>query len=168
MAALIRLENSREPSDVLRVLEALGGWLQAPEQTRLRRAFTVWLRRVLRNASSESTPLAGVEDLDEVKVMLAERVQQWEQRWRERSFAAGLEQGMSQGIEQGIEQGMIAERALLYRQARHRFGEPTATTLAEWLERIDAAERLAEIGEWLVTSTSADELLERVKARLAE
>jgi hypothetical protein len=40
-AALFRLENSRTPQDVERVLAALVAWLEAPEQTSLRRAFTV-------------------------------------------------------------------------------------------------------------------------------
>jgi|GEM_PF-3489222 len=45
-AALFRLENSRTPDDVKAVLQALIDWLQSPEQTLLRRAFTVWIRRV--------------------------------------------------------------------------------------------------------------------------
>ena len=40
-AALFRLENSRTPADVQRVLRALIDWLKAPEQRHLRRAFTV-------------------------------------------------------------------------------------------------------------------------------
>ncbi|WP_459874133.1 Rpn family recombination-promoting nuclease/putative transposase, partial [Endothiovibrio diazotrophicus] len=38
-AALFRLENSRSPADVLRVIRTLRLWLHAPEQTRLRRSF---------------------------------------------------------------------------------------------------------------------------------
>lgn len=40
-AALFRLENSRTPQDIGRVLEALIEWLKMPEQTSLRRAFAV-------------------------------------------------------------------------------------------------------------------------------
>jgi hypothetical protein len=56
VAALCRLENSREPEDVQRVLGVLIDWLRAPEDDSLRRAFTVWLRRVLLPAR-----LPGVE-----------------------------------------------------------------------------------------------------------
>ena len=45
-AALFRMENSRTPQDVERVLAALFEWLKAPGKTSLRRAFTVWLKRV--------------------------------------------------------------------------------------------------------------------------
>jgi hypothetical protein len=40
-AALFRLENSRTPGEVQRVLGALIDWLKAPEQGHLRRVFTV-------------------------------------------------------------------------------------------------------------------------------
>ena len=56
VAALCRLEHSREPEDVQRVLAVLIEWLRAPEDDSLRRAFTVWLRRVLLPAR-----LPGVE-----------------------------------------------------------------------------------------------------------
>jgi Putative transposase, YhgA-like len=46
-AALFRMENSRSPNDVQQVLVALTEWLDAPEQMSLRRAFIVWLKRVL-------------------------------------------------------------------------------------------------------------------------
>ena len=46
-AALCRLENSHEPGDIQRDLVALIDWLRSPADDSLRRAFTVWLRRVL-------------------------------------------------------------------------------------------------------------------------
>jgi len=47
VAALFRLENSRTPGDIVRVLSNLIEWLASPDQTSLRRAFTVWCGRVL-------------------------------------------------------------------------------------------------------------------------
>lgn len=41
VAALFRLENSRTPADVQRVLAPLVAWLRDPAQENLRRAFTV-------------------------------------------------------------------------------------------------------------------------------
>ena len=53
-AALFRLENSRAAEDIERVLGTLVEWLGAPEQRQLRRAFVVWLNRVLLPASRET------------------------------------------------------------------------------------------------------------------
>ena len=47
VAALFRLEKSRAPQDLRDMVGALVEWLKAPEQVGLRRAFTVWIKRVL-------------------------------------------------------------------------------------------------------------------------
>ena len=44
---LVRLEKSRGPEPLHAALSALIDWLGAPEQASLRRAFTVWIKRVL-------------------------------------------------------------------------------------------------------------------------
>ncbi|SJM95634.1 transposase (fragment) [Crenothrix polyspora] len=48
VAALFQLENSRTEQDIQGVLWRLIDWLTAPEQTSLRRAFTVWINRVVK------------------------------------------------------------------------------------------------------------------------
>ena len=82
VAALFRLENSRHPEDIERVLAALGEWVRTPEQAGLRRAFTVWLRRVLLPGRLPGVSLPELEDLQEVRAMLAERVVEWTRQWR--------------------------------------------------------------------------------------
>jgi hypothetical protein len=47
VAALFRLENSRQPADMQRVLQALIAWASEPAESSLRRAFAVWIKRVL-------------------------------------------------------------------------------------------------------------------------
>jgi hypothetical protein len=65
-AALIRLENSRAPQELQRVVALLVRWLQAPEQESLRRAFTVWIKRVLLPARLPGVELPQLADLNEV------------------------------------------------------------------------------------------------------
>src|SRR5438046_1020690 len=97
VAALFRLENSREPEDVQRVLGALIDWLRAPQDDSLRRAFTVWLRRVLLPARLPDVEIPDVYDLVEMHTMLAERVIEWTQQWKEQGLQEGLQQGLQQG-----------------------------------------------------------------------
>lgn len=73
-AALFRLENSRAAEDIERVLGTLVEWLGAPEQARLRRAFVVWLKRVLLPARVPGADIPNVIELQEMQAMLAERV----------------------------------------------------------------------------------------------
>ena len=76
-AALFRMENSRTPHDVEQVLAALVEWLRSPEQASLRRAFTVWLKRVLLPGRMPGVDFDNLNELQEVKSMLAERVIEW-------------------------------------------------------------------------------------------
>jgi hypothetical protein len=91
-AALFRLENSREPADIERVLGSLVEWLTAPAQASLRRAFVVWLKRVLLPARVPGAEMPEVTDLQEMHAMLAERVKTWTEEWKQqdRSQVLGL------------------------------------------------------------------------------
>lgn len=144
-AALFRLENSRTPQDVARVLASLVTWLEAPEQTSLRRAFTVWLKRVFLPGKLPGVEFDTLNDLQEVRSMLAERVQAWTEEWER--------QGLEKGLEKGRQEG---EAVLLLRLLERRFGplgeqvqarvrEADADTLLRWGERVLTAASIEEV-----------------------
>ena len=83
------------------VVEALLEWLQAPEQSSLNRAFTVWLKRVLLPGRLPTVTLPELDELSEVKSMLAERVKEWTKQWKQEGVQEGLQQGLQQGEQQG-------------------------------------------------------------------
>ena len=89
VAALFRLENSRGPEELSRVIEALIEWLQAPEQADLSRAFVVWLRRSFLVRRIPGVEIPEIENLQEVRTMLAERVKDWTEQWREEGSRKG-------------------------------------------------------------------------------
>jgi hypothetical protein len=91
-AALFRLENSRAPADLERVVASLVDWLRAPEQTALRRAFVVWLKRVLLPARVPGADIPHVIELQEMQAMLAERVKTWTEEWKQQGLQQGLQQ----------------------------------------------------------------------------
>lgn len=136
-AALFRLEKSAMPRDMQNVVAALSAWLKAPSQTGLRRAFTVFIKRVLLPARMPGIELPELNDLQEVQAMLAERIDEWTENWVQQ----GIQQGIEQGIEQGIQKG---ERLVLTRQLAQRFGE-----LPQWVSsRLEQAS-LTEVETWL-------------------
>ena len=57
--------------------------LKDPKQTSLRRAFTVWLNRVLLPAKTPDAHFTELNDLNEVNTLLAERIKQWTQDWKQ-------------------------------------------------------------------------------------
>ena len=68
--------------------------------------------------------------------------------WADRMRAEGRQEGRLAG-----------ERKLLLRQARIRFGESVAGSLAAPLDRIADTDHLEKVGEWLVVCDSGDALL---------
>jgi len=115
-AALFRLENARAPENIQ--VGCLIEWLAGPENAGLRRAFVVWLKRVLLPARLPGIEIPNLNELQEINDMLAERVMTWTQEW--------MEQGMQRG-----------EAKLLRRQLTRRFG-----LLPSWVDQ-----RLEQAGE---------------------
>jgi hypothetical protein len=97
VAVLFRLENSQNVEHMRTVLRDLMDWL-TPEQDSLRRAFTLWLRRVLlpRKFAEEEYP--DLHNLEEVDNMLAERVQEWVKPWREEGREEGRKEGRKETL----------------------------------------------------------------------
>ena len=145
VAALVRLERSRSGEDVEAVLDA---WLSESGNHALRRAVGEWVRQVYAPGRSAGTPGAVAENRTEVQIMLRERVQEWmAEKWAE-----GRAEGRTQG-----------QMELMRRMAARKFGGETASRLAERLEPVHDAERMAEIGEWIFECESGEELIERLE-----
>jgi len=141
VAAIFRLEQSDNPADVRAMVQELIKWLKAPEQTSLRRAFAVWIRRVLLPVRLPGKPLPETNNLLEVDAMLAERVKEWTHEWKQ------------EGRQEGRQEG---EAGLLLRLMHLKFGELDSETIARiqstdadqlliWSERIFNAKTAEDI-----------------------
>jgi len=153
-AALFRLENSRTPQDVEQVLTALVEWLKASGQDSLRRAFTVWLKRVLLPGRMPGVDFNNLNDLQEVNSMLAERVIEWTEEWEQQGIQKGIELGREKGRQEGRQEG---EASLLFRLMELRFGS-LDETIRSMLQTADA-ETLLRWGEKVLVAHSAEDVL---------
>jgi hypothetical protein len=144
-AALFRMENSRTPQDVEQVLAALVTWLQSPEQTSLRRAFTVWLKRVFLPGKLPGVELGTIGDLQEVQSMLAERVTEWTEEWKRQGVLEGLEKGRQEGEVAFLLRLLELRFGPLDESARNRVHQADADTLLLWGERVLTATSLADV-----------------------
>ena len=153
MTAVVRLEKSRSPADLVRVVEALCEWRRRPRDDELMRVFAEWVQRMAEALTpGEKEELPPVRDLEDVRMTLIERVSQWPAQW----------------MQEGLEQGLEHERALLRRQAALRFGAAAAERLSAALAGIADPERLAEVGDWLVRCDTGEEFLARVDSAVSE
>jgi hypothetical protein len=139
VAALFRLESSRTEAEVLVVVRSLLEWLRQPEQASLRRAFVVWINRVILQRTPGG-PVEEVEDLQAMGTLIEARMQEWEQEWKR----------------EGLREG---EALLLKRLLRQRFGH-----VPDWvLSRLQQApaEQLETWAERLLEVESVEALIEK-------
>jgi predicted transposase/invertase (TIGR01784 family) len=139
-AALFRLEKSRGPEDIQRVLAALIEWLKEPGLGELRRSFTTWLVSVLLPGRVPGITIPQVADLQEVKSMLAERVVEWTEQWKQE----GLEKGRQEGWQQGRQEEVEGTREVLLQVLEQRFG-PLSQEVRRRLDAIGSSKELAEL-----------------------
>ncbi len=143
VASLFRLEHI-DPTEALAAVRALRESLQGPQHQELRRAFVIWIARVLRSRLQD-VRIPRFRELEEVEIMLAEQAPTWNEIWEQR----GREKGRREGRQEG-------ESALLLRQLEARFGPldseivervqaADADRLLAWGERILSAERLEDV-----------------------
>ena len=167
MRAVLGLEQSRTPEDVVRVAGLLAEWLRDPRDDGLKGAFTDWVWRLAGRFEPGDAELSAVRTLEGVKMTLEERLAEWPKQWLREGVEQGMKEGREQGMREGIEQGLAHERALLRRQVVSRFGAQTAERLSGVLADITDPEGLAEVGEWLVRCETGNEFLARVDSEAA-
>jgi len=149
---LVRMERASGPEELQAAVKELISTINEPRYLSLRRAFTVWIRRLLLGRLNLQEPIPEVCDLQEVDHMLAERMTQWTETWKQ--------QGLEQGLEQGLKKGeVIGQEKLLKKQMRKRFGtlfdvrfqerlrNATPEQLERWADRILDAGTIEEVFE---------------------
>ena len=143
MAEIIRLETSPEPEDMRRVIARLVQNLAGPEYASLRRALTVWMKRVLLKRLLPGEEVPEINDLQEVETMLAERVEQWTSRWEQR----GMQRGMQRGEAAVLERLLLKRFGSLDESVRLRLNTATLEQLEVWTDRILDAARIEDVFE---------------------
>ena len=111
VAQLVRLERAREPEEVRRLVRELTVRLQGPEYARLRRAFTVWLGRIVLKRSGITEDISELHDLREVDAMLEERAAQWKDDYIRQGVLMGLAEGRMEGLAEGEARGRVEGKA---------------------------------------------------------
>ena len=106
VSAIFQLEKSSTPEDIRKVVSCLVQWLKHPEQASLRRAFTVWINRVLLPVRIKGQEMPNNNDLIEVENMLAERVKEWTEEWKALGIQEGMQKGIQEGMQKGIQEGI--------------------------------------------------------------
>ncbi|MBS7348757.1 MAG: Rpn family recombination-promoting nuclease/putative transposase [Comamonas sp.] len=147
VAAIMAFEQPESEQALLDLIDQLRLWLA--DNPELERTFAFWIRAVLLRQKRQDLVLPKVQDLKELKMTLAHRLDQWEQAYEER----GLKKGRAEGRTEGRAEG---ESDFLRRLLVHRFGPLSKELLA----RMDQAssEQLALWGLRVLDARSLDEV----------
>jgi len=149
VAAIFRLENSQSREDIIRVIDNLQQWLSSPEMDNTRKSFVIWLKRVLMPTKKEDEPIQEINDLTEIKAMLAQTVSKMTAPW--------IQQGQEIGEKNG-------EKKLLLLQIAHRFDQETSSKAQSLITPIQSTKVLENIGQWLLDCKDGDEFLKLVNS----
>ena len=141
VAALFRLENSKNAKQLHEVVIQLLQWLSSPQQDTLRRAFTVWFSRVLFPTRMNIDEQPAIEELDEVKNMLANRVKEWEQD----SWDRGIQKGLQKGQVKVLLNLLEIKFGELPKSLRNTCNQASEEQLQQWTKHILTAENLGDI-----------------------
>lgn len=98
VAALFRLETQRGVDDVRAVVDALIEWLTEEDQRSLRRAFSIWIKRLLRRHLPDAD-IDGINDLQEVRSMLGENIKSWFEEYEDKGRREGRREGESLALQ---------------------------------------------------------------------
>ncbi len=78
----------------------------------------------------------------------------------------GIRKGIQQGLEQGLEQGRAAERQLLLRLTRKRFGDTSAEAITPLLAQIQDTAVLEDLADLLLDCDNGVEWLAAVQGKV--
>ena len=92
MRAVLGLEQSRTPKDVMGVAGLLAQWLRDPRDDGLKRAFTDWMWRLVGQFEPGDAEWPAVRTLEDANMTLEERLAEWPKQW--------LQQGREEVVEQ--------------------------------------------------------------------
>ena len=147
VAAVFRLEHASSPSAVSELTQLLTDWLS--DRPDLRRMFTLWIRATLMRKQEYGIVMPQVDDLQEIRVMLADKVEEWAKAY----IAEGKQEGRQEGRQEGLQQGEVLA---LQRLLAKRFGVIPADTIAlianapvvdieRWFDRAIDAKQLSDV-----------------------
>ncbi len=163
VAAVFRIEHPGPPQAMLELLDCLDNWLD--DTPHLRRMFGPWIRATLMRNPKYHILLPQVQNIQELKVVLADKLEEWALEFKAEGKAEGIQEGKAEGVQEGIAKGIEKGKAegvqegellLLQKLLTKRFGSiPTHITaqianatlqdIERWFDRAIDASQLSDV-----------------------
>lgn len=145
VAAIFKLEQPQTPEAVQQLVTELEAATRSDEYATVRRIVAIWIRAALIRNRKYPILLPELDDLQELRIMLSQRIEQWAEGY----LATGRKEGRTEGRLEG-------EMAVLARQLTRRFGPlpawaearlhaATEQNVADWADAILDAAGLTDV-----------------------
>jgi predicted transposase/invertase (TIGR01784 family) len=152
VAVVFQFEQAQSPANIEDIINLLLEWLA--DRPDLKRMFALWIRATLMRKQNYGIFLPDVDDLQEIRVMLADKVELWAKSYIAEGKQEGLQEGLQKGELKGLQEGkQQGEMLALQRLLAKRFGVISLETVA-----MISQASLEDIERWFDRAIDANEL----------
>ncbi len=137
-ALLFRLEHCHEPDELLSLIDEVIYWFrQHPDYETLQHLFTEVVQQAARGLKDQGAAIAIPEGMQEVRTMLATRVQEWTRKWKD--------EGKAEGKADTLLRQLLRRDKALPAGLEDRIRAASSDELDEWTDRLVDGKPLTEI-----------------------
>ncbi len=135
VAAVFRIEHPTSPTAMQELLTSLAGWLS--DRPDLRRMFGLWVRATLMRRPEYSILLPQVHDLQELNVMLSDKLEEWALGYK----AEGVQKGEMLSL-----QKLLTKRfGPIPTEITAQIANATLQDIERWFDRAIDASQLSDV-----------------------
>ena len=139
VAAIFRFEHPASPDNITQLVQSLSEWLA--DRPDIRRMLAIWLRATLMKKPDYGILLNKVNDLDEVKHMLADKLEEWAKAF----IAEGKQEGRKEGEVLALQKLLAKRFGVIPLDITAQISVASAQEIDSWLIRVLDAETLADV-----------------------
>ncbi|MFA7605208.1 MAG: Rpn family recombination-promoting nuclease/putative transposase [Rhodocyclaceae bacterium] len=144
-AGIFRLEQPLSPEQVQHAIDALEHTTRPEQYRTVRRLIAIWLRAVLKRNRKYPILLPELDDLQELRIMLSQRIEQWAEGFIAKGEQKGRLEGRLEGQARILARQLTRRFGLLPDWAAQRLNHATEQELEAWSEAVLDADSLNAI-----------------------
>ena len=151
VASVVRIERSASPQELADLIGGLARRLQSPDNRELRRALSVWIKRLILprfTPEGQRAAIGELDDLPEVHHMISERIESWKEQLQKQALLQGRQEGLQVGQAEGLLRLLARRFGALPAGLEARVREASVEQIEQWFDRaVDAAAVTEVFGE---------------------
>ncbi len=145
VAAVFRIEHPATPEAIGELLNLLSEWLS--DRPDLRRMFALWIRATLMRKVKYRIVLPQIDDLEELNVMLADRLEEWANGYMLKGKLEGKLEGKQQGESLALQKLLVKRFGGVPASVAEKIESASMDQIEAWFDKAIDAKYLDEVFE---------------------